>query len=46
MEFNQQYLSKFLQEGTLTKKDLLEYYMGEEIKDKFKLIEKEINELE
>ena len=46
MEFNQQYLSKFLQEGTLTKKDLLEYYMGEEIKDKFKLIEREINELE
>ena len=46
MEFNQQYLSKFLQDGILTKKDLLEYYMGEEIKDKFKLIEKEINELE
>ena len=45
MEFNQQYLSKFLQDGTLTKKDLLDFYMGEEIKDKFKLIEKDINEL-
>lgn len=46
MEFNQQYLSKFLQDGTLTKKDLLDFYMGEEIKDKYKLIEKDINELE
>ncbi|MBN2571623.1 MAG: hypothetical protein JXA68_05805 [Ignavibacteriales bacterium] len=46
MEFNQQYLSKFLKDGTLTKKDLLDFYMGDEIKDKFKLIEREINELE
>jgi hypothetical protein len=46
MEFNQQYLTKFLQDGMLTKKDLLNFYMGEEVKDKFKLIEKEINELE
>jgi hypothetical protein len=45
MEFNQDYLRKFLSEGTLTKKDLLDYYSGEEIKDKYKLIEKEINEI-
>jgi len=45
MDFNQQYLSKFLKEGTLNKKDLLDFYMGEEIKDKFKLIEKDIEEL-
>ncbi len=44
MEFNQQYLSKFLTDGKLTKKDLLDYYMGEEIKDKYKLIEKTIME--
>lgn len=44
-EFNQQYLKQFLDTGTLTKKDLLDFYMGEEIKDKFKLIEKDINEL-
>lgn len=43
MEFNQQYLRKFLEDGTLTKKDLLDYYSAEEVKDKFKLIEKEIN---
>ena len=45
MEFNQQYLIKFLETGTLTKKDLLDFYMGEDIKDKFKLIEKDIQEL-
>lgn len=46
MEFNQQYLLKFLKDGTLTRKDLLDFYMGEEIKDKYKLIEKDINELD
>lgn len=45
MEFNQGYLKRFLKQGTLTKKDLLDFYMGDDIKDKFKLIEKEINEL-
>ena len=45
MEFNQQYLRKFLEDGTLTKKDLLDYYSGEEVKDKYKLIEKEISEI-
>lgn len=45
MDFNQQYLTKFLNDGTLTKKDLLDFYMGEDVKDKFKLIEKDINEL-
>ena len=45
MEFNQQYLNKFLETGTLTKKDLLDFYMGEDVKDQFKQIEKEINEL-
>ncbi|WP_260257709.1 hypothetical protein [Elizabethkingia meningoseptica] len=45
MEFNQQYLKKFLDDGTLTKKDLLDYYSGEEIKDRYKLIEKNINQM-
>jgi len=45
MEFNQEYMRKFLKEGTLTKKDLLDFYMGEDVKDKFKGIEKEINEM-
>ena len=45
MEFNQRYLVKFLAEGTLSKEDLLDFYAGEEIKDRFRLIEKEINGL-
>jgi hypothetical protein len=43
MEFNQKYLNTFLQTGTLTKKDLLDFYMGEEVKERYKLIEKEID---
>lgn len=45
MEFNQEYMKKFLQDGALTKKDLLDFYSGEDVKDKFKPIEKDINEL-
>lgn len=45
MEFNQEYMKKFLKDGTLTKKDLLDYYSGEDVKDKFRSIEKEINKL-
>ncbi|MCT8338571.1 hypothetical protein MG296_00765 [Flavobacteriaceae bacterium TK19130] len=45
MEFNQKYLDQFLETGTLTKKDMLDFYMGEGVKDQFKLIEKEINTL-
>jgi hypothetical protein len=45
MEFNQSYLKKFLKDGTLNKADLLNFYNGDEIKDKFKLIEKEIDGL-
>jgi hypothetical protein len=45
MDFNQQYLSKFLKDGKLTKQDLLAFYQGEDIKDKYKEIEKEINKL-
>jgi hypothetical protein len=45
MEFNQQYLKKFLSDGTLTKEDLLNYYQGEDVKDRYRLIEKYINSL-
>ncbi|WP_264558633.1 hypothetical protein [Flavobacterium sp. N2270] len=44
-EFNQQYLKSFLESGTLTKKDLLDFYLGEDVKDKFKLVEKDIEKL-
>ncbi len=43
MEFNQQYLKKFLTDGTLTKEDLLNYYQTEDIKDKYRLLEKDIH---
>ena len=46
MEFNQQYLKKFLLDGSLNKKDLLAFYMGEDIKDKFKIIEQEIDNIQ
>jgi hypothetical protein len=42
MEFNQKYLGKFLSDGKLTKKDLLEFYSGEEVKEKYKQIENEL----
>lgn len=44
MEFNQEYLRRFLSQGTLNKKDLLDFYTGEDVKDKYRLIEKEIND--
>ena len=45
IEFNQQYLAKFLKDGKLTNADLLDFYSGDEIRDKFKVIEKEISML-
>ncbi len=45
MEFNQEYLLKFLQDGNLTKEDLLAFYSGDDVKDRYKLIEKEISSL-
>lgn len=44
-EFNQRYLIKFLAEGTLTKKDMLDFYAGEEVKERFRLVEREIGDL-
>ena len=46
IEFNQQYLVKYLEDGTLSKADLLEFYQREEIRAKYKLISKEIENLE
>lgn len=44
-EFNQRYLIKFLTDGTLTKEDMLAFYAGEEIKERFRLVEREIGDL-
>lgn len=43
--YTKRYLSKFLKDGTLTKEDMFDFYSGQEIKDQFKIIEKEINDL-
>ena len=45
MEFNQEYLKRFLEEGTLSKKDMLDFYIGEGVKERYNGIEKEINNL-
>ena len=45
MEFNQEYLKRFLSLGTLTKKDMLDFYSGDGIKERFFMIEKEINNI-
>jgi hypothetical protein len=42
MEFNQKYLEKFLQDGTLSDEDMLDFYSGEEIKEEYKKIEDDI----
>ncbi|ALA18524.1 MULTISPECIES: hypothetical protein [unclassified Chelatococcus] len=44
-EFNQRYLVKFLADGTLTKDDMLAFYAGEEVKERFRPIEREIGDL-
>lgn len=45
MEFNQEYLKRFLSQGTLTKKDLFSFYSGEDVRNKFIVIDKEIESL-
>ena len=42
IEFDQRYLAKYLEDGYLSKSDLLEFYQREEIRAKYKLIAKEI----
>ncbi len=45
MEFSIAYLSKFLNDGKLSKKDLLEFYMADEVREKFQIVEKDIQNL-
>jgi hypothetical protein len=42
IEFDQKYLAKYLEDGYLSKADLLEFYQREDIRAKYKLIAKEI----
>ena len=45
LEFTQKYFQRFLDCGTLTPGDLLEFYQGEEVKEKFKAVEHDIEQL-
>jgi hypothetical protein len=45
MNFNEEYLTKFLKDGTLTKEDLLKFYQGEDMSVKYKAIETEIEDV-
>lgn len=42
MEFTQTYLQKFLSDGRLTSRDLLDFYFGDEIREKYKPLEQDI----
>lgn len=45
VQFAEEYLYKFLNEGGLSKQDLLDFYMAEDVREKYGAIEKEIFEL-
>lgn len=45
VEFSKSYLSRLLETGTLSKTDLLEFYSGTTVKEKFKAIEATILEM-
>lgn len=44
VQFNKDYLTKFLKEGTLTKEDLNNFYLGGDMRERYRLIEKDIEE--
>lgn len=45
MEFNARYLAKFMKDGTLSKQDLIAFYSGEEVRERYRLVEQEIKSL-
>ncbi len=45
MQFSSEVLTRFLKSGTLTKEELFEYYMGEDVRKKYKLLEPDIDAL-
>lgn len=45
MDFSQKYLQKFLEDGQMSKEDLLNFYSGDEVRELYKPIEKELKEI-
>lgn len=43
IEFNQQYLAKYLQDGNLSKEDFLDFFQRDDIRLRFRLLTKEID---
>lgn len=46
IEFDQQYLAKYLQDGFLSKADLLDFFQREDLRTKYKLLAKDIEQAE
>lgn len=42
MEFNARYLAKFMTDGTLSKRDLIAFYSGEDVRDRYRAVEQDI----
>ena len=45
ISFTNDYLKKFLEDGTMTKEDLYAFFEGDEVREKYKTIEQEIKAL-
>lgn len=45
MEFNARYLAKFMKDGTLSKQDLIAFYSGDDVRERYRHIEKDIRAL-
>ncbi|MEP9374798.1 hypothetical protein [Mesorhizobium sp. KR1-2] len=45
MEFNGRYLANLMKDGTLSKQDLISFYSGEEIKERYRSVEQDIKVL-
>lgn len=45
MEFNQEYLKKYLADGKISKIDLLNFYAAEDVKERYKIVEKKIKSI-
>lgn len=44
IDFNRFYLEKYLTDGTLTQSDILDFYQRDDLRTKYKLLAKEIEE--
>ena len=43
MSFTYEYLMKFINDGSLTKEDMFDFFMGGDVKERYKVLENELN---